>query len=571
MRGAFAFPVIVENEVAAVLEFFSTKAEQPDELLLDAMAQIGFQIGTVISRDRIKEQRRRLNEELEERVVDRTQEIQQANQALQQAKALAETAQQSAESANQAKSRFLANISHELRTPLNVILGYAQLMTRHQTLTDEQRENLDIIVRSGQHLLLLINDILDLAKIEAGRISLNTRSIDLYHVLDDMEEMFALRAKNKRLLLTFDCDADVPQYIRTDEGKLRQILTNFLSNAIKFTENGGVTLKVEIYPLKSGQARNVNLQFSISDTGIGIAPEELDKLFDAFSQTESGRQANEGTGLGLSISRQFVRLMGGDVSVSSQPGKGTTFAFNIQATRVEAYEIEQENPSRRVIGLVPQQSDYRILIVDDNFENRALLKYMLEPVGFKIQEAMNGQEALEYVPQWRPHLILMDNRMPVMDGLEATRRIKASPAGKTTKIIAVMASAFENDRRAALDAGCDDFVRKPFHETRIFEAIHEHLQVQYVYDESSESLPKKQNTVDEACLKPDVLRTLPPALLHELKEAAIRANIATMLQIIRQISPSNAHLAELLTQLTNNYDYQTILTAIEHTIEHTKE
>lgn len=567
VRGAFAFPVIVENEVAAVLEFFSTQAEQPDELLLDAMAQIGFQVGTAISRDRIREQRHRLNEELEERVLDRTRELQRANQALQQAKALAETAQQSAESANQAKSRFLANISHELRTPLNVILGYAQLMTRHHTLTAEQRENLDIIIRSGQHLLLLINDILDLAKIEAGRISLNIRSLDLYHVLDDMEEMFALRAKNKHLSLTFDCNAAVPQYIRTDEGKLRQILTNFLSNATKFTENGRITLRVKTSPGKREEAGRARLQFSISDTGTGIAPEEMDKLFDAFSQTESGRKAKEGTGLGLSISRQFIRLMGGDVQVSSQIGQGTTFTFDIQAEQAEACELQQEQPSPQIIGLASPHPEYRILIVDDNFENRALLQYMLEPVGFQIQEAVNGKDALEHVTQWRPDLILMDIRMPVMNGLEATRRIKADPAGERIKIIAVMASAFENDRQAALDAGCDDFVRKPFHETQIFAAIHEHLSVQYIYDEKPEEPPEKQVHPVETHLSPDILRTLPADVLQDLEHAAIRANITTMRQLIQQIHPSNTDLAEALTQLIDNFDYQTILTAIHQTQE----
>lgn len=569
VRGAFAFPVIVENDVAAVLEFFSPQAEQPDDLLLDAMTQIGFQVGTVISRDRLKEQRRRLNEELEQRVFARTQELQQANQALQQAKALAETAQQSAESANQAKSRFLANISHELRTPLNVILGYAQLMTRSSRLTDEHRENLNVILRSGQHLLLLINDILDLAKIEAGRISVNPRSIDLYHLLDDMEEMFALRAKKKHLYLNFDCDAEVPQYIRTDESKLRQILTNFFSNAIKFTQTGGVTLHINKDHPKNENCVTIQLHFSISDTGCGIAPEEMEKLFDAFSQTESGRQANEGTGLGLSISRQFIRLMGGDVHVSSEVDKGTTFTFTIRVEPVDACEMAKEKSPPPVVGLSPQQPDYRILIVDDNFENRALLKYILEPVGFNIQEAENGKEALESVSQWHPHLILMDIRMPVMDGLEATRRIKADPVGESTKIIAVMASAFVNDRQAALEAGCDDFVRKPFHEHQIFEAISEHLPVQYVYDEIPEPQnpeSKKQDGV-EPLLTPTALRTLPAELLENLEQATIRANITTMFQLIRQIHPFNAHVAEVLTHLTKNFDYQTILTAIQDTKE----
>ena len=392
------------------------------------------------------------NEQLEIRVEERTNELL--------------TAKDRAEVANKAKGAFLANMSHELRTPLSAILGFTQIMQRDGTVSRYQRENLTIINRSGEHLLGLINDVLDISKIEAGQISLNANSFDLHRLLDTTQEMLEFKADEKGLQLLFDRHPDTPQYIRTDDRKLSQILINLLNNALKFTEQGGITLRV-----KPKLDDTKILLFEIEDTGAGISPEELNTLFDAFTQTETGRKSGEGTGLGLSISHQFVSLMGGNISASSQLGVGTTFKFQIVVEPPLDRELQHQQSIKKVIGLEPNQSTYRILVVDDRWENRQIVLKLLEPIGFEVKEAINGSEAIKIWQHWQPHLIWMDMRMPVMNGYEATERIKSHFKGQATYIIALTASTFEEERAIVLSAGCDDFVRKPFRE-EVLSLIH---------------------------------------------------------------------------------------------------
>ena len=445
---------------------------------------------------------------LEAEVSRRTEQLAQQNAELIQAKALAEERSQAAEAANQAKSTFLASMSHELRTPLNAILGFSELMTHDLNLTPEQQENLGIIGRSGEHLLALINDVLEFSRIEAGRTELQPEEFDLHDLLLGLEEMFRLRAEQKGLHLRFDLAPDVPRCVRADQGKLRQALINLLDNAIKFTPQGSITLRVHhrqsptsnlqtfdyaegkpptsnIQPLRSTlHSPASKLQFEVEDTGIGIAPDELDAVFALFVQTASGRQTGEGTGLGLTISREFVQMMGGELTVHSDgvPGRGSRFAFDLPVEVLDDSGTQATQSARRVVGLEPGQPVYRILIADDVEASRRLLSQILAPLGFDLREAANGQKALELWEAWQPHLIWMDLRMPVVDGNEATRRIKATPQGQETVVVAVTASAFEEDREAALAQGCDDFLRKPFHEADVLDVLARRLGVRFVHE-----------------------------------------------------------------------------------------
>ncbi|MEG4987472.1 response regulator [Microcoleus sp. BR0-C5] len=545
---------------------------------------------------------------LEAQIDERTEQLQQA--------ALA------AQAANKAKSTFLANMSHELRTPLNSILGFAQIMEPSPNLTVENRENMRIIRRSGEHLLTLINEVLDLSKIEAGRMTLDSKNFDLYRLLDDLQDMFQLRVENQELQLRFQRDADVPQYVRTDDIKLRQVLINLLSNAIKFTQTGEIILRV-IKLEKSGfldlldsptacfdttrsirdfsrsssnyatvewrdEAEDLTvpgffLLFEIEDTGVGIASEELGNIFKAFVQTASGQKIQKGTGLGLNISRQFVRLMGGEIVVESQLELGTTFKFEIPVGAVYAAELPAPQLNREVTGLEPNQPCYRILIVDDREDNRQLLVKMLSPLGFGVEQATNGQEAIEMWENWHPHLILMDVRMPVMDGYEATKQIKAKikqreqekqgkgemnishPDSPIPKIIALTASTIEGRQAFALLVGCDDFISKPFRKTDIFDTLTKHLGVKYLYSNSTDfiSIGDRNNlsgSIPNAALA--YLPTLPAEWIDNMKQVIRSADFDLIVRTIDEIREHHPELAEILQGHLDNFDYQKILNLI---------
>jgi len=530
----------------------------PAEIRLGLLELKGEQVFLALARD-ISERKQaeikihQLNEDLELRVQQRTTQLESTNQSLVHAK-------DAAESANRAKSAFLANMSHELRTPLNAILGFSQFMERDSALTIGQRENLGIINRSGAHLLNLINDVLEMSKIEAGHTSIKEINFDLHRCLATITEMMRIRSREKGLRFTVYNTPDLLSYIRTDESKMRQVLINLLGNAIKYTDNGSIVFKAAMDRIENIKNKNGNnghgkilIRFIVKDTGAGIPKENLESIFDPFTQIRNGRIPLEGTGLGLSISRKFARLMGGDITVKSKAGQGSIFNCTILAQPVSRNEIEFKNPVRKVIGLEAGQPAYRILVVDDNPDSRLLLKKILESAGFLVDEAINGKEAVEYIETCQPHFVWMDMRMPVMDGYTATKKIRQlKSAKKNLPILALTSSAFEEDRAKTLAAGCNDFLRKPCKEEEIFTAMARYLNVRYIYDELS---PADTMDVPKKVLTHEEIQALPGKLLEKLGNAAMDLDANACNRIIEKIEPLNRQIAEGLRHLVKNYQF----------------
>jgi PAS domain S-box-containing protein len=463
-------------------------------------------------------------------------------------------AKEAAEAANQSKSVFLANMSHEIRTPMNAILGFAQLMKRDKNLSPQSLEHLEIINRSGEHLLSTINDILEMSKIEAGRMVSVLSTFDLYAMIHDLERMFRMRTDAKNLRFLVEKVGHIPQWVKTDEGKVRQVLINLLGNAVKFTEEGGIVLRL------GGKVKNadtVELQFEVEDTGPGMAEDEIGRLFQAFEQSRSGLKSG-GTGLGLALSQGFIQILGGAISVTSRVDKGTSFRFTIPVQEDSEEHAAKKEAKQQVICLKPGQKEIRILIADDRETNRQLLLQLLSAVGFATRYAVNGADAVQMVHEWRPQVVLMDMAMPVMDGYEAMRIIRVSPDIKETAIIAVTASAFEEDKKSILDAGADDYLSKPFKDAELFEIIGRLTGAEYLYEETGGS-EKVAETVDDKAAMRKTVALLPIDLVDRLRRAVESADLDVLNELAGQLAAKQPLLVKRIQELAARYEYEALM------------
>ncbi len=461
-----------------------------------------------------------------------------------------------AEAANRAKSAFLANMSHELRTPLNAILGFSSLLRKDAHLPPTQHEQVDIISRSGEHLLSLINDILEMSRIEAGRVHLERAPFDVAALVRDVTDQLRGRAQARGLTFTVTRATELPRFLLGDEARMRQVLVNLVGNAVKFTLRGGVTVRFGARPAGAPEV----LWLEVEDTGPGITAADQQRLFQPFVQLGKQAADNQGTGLGLALTRQYVQLMGGTLGVVSEPGQGACFRVEVPWAAASAQDVAQTGPvdPGDVVGAAPNQPAFRVLIVEDHRENQLLLSQLMERVGLAVKVAANGEQAITLFQDWQPHLIWMDRRMPVMDGVAATRAIRALPGGQAVKIVAVTASALLEQRDELLQAGMDGVVRKPYRFGELYGCLTAQLGLRYVYA----GAPPAPASATPEVLTPARLAVLPGALRVELREALESLDGERIEAALGQVAAYDVGLQQVLSRLSGDYDYPAILKAL---------
>lgn len=474
-----------------------------------------------------------------------------------------------AEAANMAKSIFLANMSHELRTPLNTILGTGQLMARDINFPEQYKENLAILTRSGENLLDLINEVLEISKINAGQTAPTKSGFSIYKKLDSIDQIFRHQAQEKGLEFSIEYNYEGPEYISTDEKKVQYIINNLVDNAIKYTDQGSVTVRID-HSGDEGSISANTLIIHVEDTGFGIHPEKQKEIFELFYQHSDVKDPRGGVGLGLSLCKHYAELLGGSISVNSEVGIGSVFTVTVPFDPYEEVEPHSSLLLPRVVGLKPGQQDCHILIVEDDKDSRNILRQVLEQARFHVTEATNGQEAVKQFQEQNPDLVLMDIRLPIIDGMEATKRIREFETGvekenkdqetfHQTPIIALTASAFEEDRRKILAAGCNDFLRKPFVAEDIFDKIAQLLSVEYICEEQEK--PSKETS--SATIEPADIRKLPQEWRALFQDYARKGKSTELLEMLKEIKADHGQVAETLADMVRSYKFSEIVALVD--------